>query len=196
MSIFCNPSCLLPQSQFSSINACDLAAAMRSGEIVKAIFITCDVLVDDITDETEIQSYKTANKLVPTLLGRGKIDEKTNEGIVRIGCQNVATISKYPFEYESELVDTTSGSEADVYNDLNNNKLNLTIAFLTCDNWLLVNPNYSAGGQLGLKIDELNISPIWGGEANGQMKYVIKGAVSEKQIIKSIKLTDAVAAKF
>jgi hypothetical protein len=194
MSNFCNPSCFVDLTQFSTIDICNLAEAMRSGEIVKLIFIGCQVEVTDITDESEIGGYKTANTLIPSFPGRAKIDEKTTEGVVRIGCQDVSTIGKYPFEFESEIVDKNTGSEWQLYNDINNNKLNLTIAFLTCDGWLLVNPRYSSPGKIGLAIDSLNISPIYDGVANGKMKYTIKGTLSEQEILRPIKLTDAVLA--
>lgn len=196
MSTFCNPSCLVEQSQFSTIDICNLAEAMRSGEITQLVFWDCSINVNDITSAAEIAAYKAANRIVPTFPGRAKIDEKTTDGAVRIKCQDVATAGNYPFEFESELVDIETGSEWQVYNDLIKNQLNLLVSFVTCDEWMLINPRYSSGGKVGLKLGSLNISPIYEGVKDGKMKYVIKGTISEREIIRPIKLTAAVLALF
>ena len=194
MAGICIPECVTALTPFSTINVCNLTTSLRSGEIAKLVFFKCNSVVIDVTSDTEWGTLFSSGNAIKTLVGRGTISEKSSDGVIRLGCQDVATISKYPFTYESELVDATLATDASIYNDLNNAKLNLTVAFLTCDGWLIINPDYTTGTNIGLKLDALNISPVYSGEANSKTKYVINGALSEDAILKPIKLTSAVLA--
>ena len=49
-------------------------------------------------------------------IGNGKIDEQTESGEIRVGCQTVNTICKKPFEYTSYITDTTAQTDYLKYN--------------------------------------------------------------------------------
>ncbi len=185
----CKPNCVTGLPNFAAIDDCDLTASFTSGEIASLVFLKCDLEIDDIDDATEWETNIDSGNVTLPFAGNGKIDEQTESGEYRVGCQTVSSICKKPFEFISPIVDNTSQTEWDLYNSIQKQRLGLTVAFLTCDGILLVNPDWVTGSNAGSKLSMLKISQILSGEADGKMTYKINGEIAECRSLKRVKLS-------
>lgn len=185
----CKPNCVTGLPEFGAISDCDLNALFSSGEIAKVIFSKCDLEIDDVDDPTEWETNITGANVTIPFVGNGKIDEQNESGDYRIGCQTVNSICKKPFEFTSPITDTTSQTEWSLYNDIQKQRLGLSVMFLTCDGVLLIDPDWTTGNTSGLSLSSLKIAQIFGGEADGKMTYKISGEVSECRSLKRVKLS-------
>lgn len=190
MSI-CKPNCVTTLPNFGAINDCDIQQLLTSGEIAKVIFTKCDLEFTDVDDDAEWTTGIEAGDITIPFVGNGKIGEQTESGEVRIGCITHTIIKKKPFEFTSYISDTTSQTEWNLYNQIEAQKLGLTVSFITCDGLLLINPDWTTGENIGLKITSLKISQIFNGEADDKMFYKISGEVSEGRSLKMVKLSSA-----
>lgn len=188
MSI-CKPNCVTGLPAFGAIDDCDIQTLLTSGEIAQVIFTKCDLDFTDVDDPTEWETNIQANDIAIPFVGNGKIDEQSESGELRIGCTTVSTICKKPFEFTSPIADTTSETEWDLYNQIQKQRLGLSISFLTCDGILLIDPDWTTGNPIGLKLSTLKIAQIFSGEADGKMTYKINGEVSECRSLKRVKLS-------
>lgn len=188
MSI-CKPNCVTGLPSFGAIDDCDIQSLLTSGEVAQVIFTKCDLDFTDVDDPTEWETNIQANDIAIPFVGNGKIDEQSESGEIRIGCTTVSTICKKPFEFTSPIADTTSETEWDLYNQIQKQRLGLSVSFLTCDGILLINPDWSTGEPIGLKLSTLKIAQIFSGEADGKMTYKINGEVSECRSLKRVKLS-------
>jgi len=188
MSI-CKPNCVTVLPNFGSIDQCDITALLSSGEITNIIFIKCDETFTDIDSPTEWQSKIDASTITIPYIGNGKIDEQTESGEIRIGCQTVNTICKKPFEYTSYITDTVAQTDYDKYNQIVKQKLGLGVMFLTCDGLLLINPSWSAGEAPANKLSTLKVSQVFSGEADSKRFYKISGEMNGCLSLKTVKLS-------
>jgi len=185
----CKPNCVTGLPEFGAISDCDLNSLFSSGEIAKVIFTKCDLEIVDVDDPDEWEAnIQGANVTIP-FVGNGKIDEQNESGEHRIGCQTVNSICKKPFEFISPITDTTSQTEWSLYNDIQKQRLGLSVVFLTCDGVLLIDPDWTTGNTAGLSLSSLKIAQIFSGEADGKMTYKISGEVSECRSLKRVKLS-------
>ena len=185
----CKPNCVTGLPDFGAINDCDIQSLFSSGEVAKVIFLKCNLAVTDVDDPTEWETNLAAGDVTIPPVGNGKIDEQTESGEVRIGCQTVSTICKKPFEFISPITDTSSQTEWSLYNEIQKQRLGLTVAFVTCDGILLINPDWVTTENPGLSLSTLKISQILSGEAYGKMTYKINGEVEECRSLKRVKLS-------
>ena len=94
MSNICKPNCVTVLPNFGSIDQCDITALLSSGEITNVIFAKCNETFDDIDSPNEWQSKIDSGVITIPYIGNGKIDEQTESGEIRVGCQTVNTICK------------------------------------------------------------------------------------------------------
>lgn len=188
MSI-CKPNCVTGLPAFGAIDDCDIQSLLTSGEVAQVIFTKCNLDWVDVDDPTEWETNIQANDVSIPFVGNGKIDEQTESGELRIGCTTISTICKKPFEFTSPIADTTSQTEWSLYNEIQKQRLGLSVAFLTCDGILLIDPDWVTGEPIGIKLSMLKISQIFSGEADGKMTYKINGEVSECRSLKRVKLS-------
>ena len=185
----CKPNCVTGLPNFGAVNDCDLQASFSSREIAQVIFTKCNLEIDDVDDATEWETNITNGDVTVPFAGNGKIDEQTESGEYRVGCQTVSSICKKPFEFVSPVTDTASQTEWDLYNQIQKQRLGLQISFLTCDGILLVNPDWVTGSTIGLPITMLKIAQIFSGETDGKMTYKISGEIAECRSLKRVKLS-------
>lgn len=188
MSI-CKPNCVTGLPNFGAINDCDITSLLSSGEIAKVIFTKCDLAFTDVDSDTEWQDGIDAGDIAIPFVGNGKIDEQTESGEIRVGCQTVSTICKKPFEFTSYITDTTAQTDYALYNQILEQRLGLTITFLTCDGILLINPDWVTGENIGLKLSMLKVSQVFNGETDGKMFYKISGEATECRSLKRVALS-------
>jgi hypothetical protein len=188
MSI-CKPNCVTGLPAFGAIDDCDIQSLLTSGEVAQVIFTKCNLDWVDVDDPTEWETNIQATDVSIPFVGNGKIDEQTESGELRIGCTTISTICKKPFEFTSPIADTTSQTEWSLYNEIQKQRLGLSVAFLTCDGILLIDPDWVTGEPIGIKLSMLKISQIFSGEADGKMTYKINGEVSECRSLKRVKLS-------
>lgn len=189
MAAICKPNCVTALPNFGAINDCNINERLSSGEIARFVFIKCSEVFTDIDDDTEWTAKKTANTITIPFVGNGKIDEQSESGEMRIGCQTVNTICKKPFEFTSPIVDTTAQSEYSLYNGIQSQRLGLFVIPITCDGIALISPDWVAGANPGLPLASLKIAQIFSGEADGKMTYKISGEFSECRSLKRVKLS-------
>jgi hypothetical protein len=194
MSSICNPSCITALPNFGSIDVCDLSASFTSGEIAKIILTRCDVVFDDILDDAEWTAKKTANIISIPFQGTGNIGETTYSTTKRIGCKTISINGVKPFEFMTSLVDNITNSEWALWNDIQNNRSNLNIMFLTCDNQLLINPRWVAGENPSISLKSINVSQLLSGEEDSLMEYKVSGELKEDLSLNRITLTPTVLA--
>ena len=175
MNNICKPNCVTGLPNFGTIDQCDIAALLSSGEITNEIFAKCNETFDDIDDPAEWQAKLDAGTITIPYIGNGKIDEQTESGEIRVGCQTVFTICKKPFEYTSYITDTTSQTDYLKYNQIVKQKLGLGIMHLTCDGILLIDPSWVTGAAPAIKLSNVKISQIFSGGADSKMMYKING---------------------
>lgn len=187
----CKPNCVTTLPNFGAIDDCDLVNLFSSGEIAKVVFMKCNLDVTDVDDDTEWGTNIDNGDVTIPFVGNGKIEEQNESGEQRIGCQTVNTICKKPFEFISPITDTASQTEWSLYNDLQKQRLGLSVAFVTCDGILLIDPDWTTGENPGLKLSMLKISQIFSGEADSKMTYKINGEISECRSLKRVKLSQA-----
>jgi len=85
----CKPNCVTGLPNFGAVNDCDLQASFSSGEIAQVIFTKCNLEIDDVDDATEWETNITNGDVTVPFAGNGKIDEQTESGEYRVGCQTV-----------------------------------------------------------------------------------------------------------
>jgi len=192
MGAICKPNCVTSLPNFGAINDCDITAMLASGEIANIIFIKCNETFTDVNDATEWTAKKTANSISIPFAGNGSIKEKSESGEVRIKCQTVSTICKKPFEFTSYIADNTAQTDYVLYNQLQKQRLGLSIMFLTCDGILLISPDWTTGKIAGLKPTTLKIDQVFSGEADSKMHYKINGEVEECRAFKRMAISQAV----
>lgn len=190
MSI-CKPNCVTGLPNFGAINDCDVQSLFSSGEIAKVIFLKCTSTFTDVDDDAEWTGVLASGDATIPFVGNGKIDEQTESGEYRVGCQTITSICKKPFEFISPVTDTDAQTEWSLYNDIQKQRLGLGVLFLTCDGILLLNPDWVTTTSPSLKLSMLKISQIFGGEADGKMTYKINGEISECRSLKRVKLSQA-----
>lgn len=189
MSAICKPNCVTALPNFGAIDDCDITKRLTSGEIAKVVFVKCNMEVTDIDDDLEWETNISNGLVTIPFVGNGKIDEQSEAGEMRIGCQTVSTICNKPFEFSSPIVDTDAETEWSLYNDIQKSKLGLTVLFITCDGIVLINPDWVSGQNPGLPFSKLKISQIFTGEADSKMMYKINGEISECRSLKRVKLS-------
>lgn len=187
----CKPNCVTTLPDFGTINDCDIQALFSSGEIAKVILTKCNLAFVDVDDETEWEAGITAGDISIPPVGNGKIDEQSESGEYRVGSQTVSSVCKKPFEFISPVTDTTTQTEWSLYNEIQKQRLGLTISFVTNDGILLISPDWVTTKNPGLPLSMLKISQIFGGEADGKMTYKINGEVAECRSLKRVKLSPA-----
>ena len=64
-----------------------------------------------------------------------------------------------PFEFTSYIADNTAQTDYVLYNQLQKQRLGLSIMFLTCDGILLISPDWTTGKIAGLKPTTLKDRP-------------------------------------
>src|SRR5690606_6624879 len=142
MAGICKPSCATVLPNFGALDDCDIEKALTSGEIGNLVLIKCSETFIDVTDDTEWTSKITANVLTILPVGSGNIDELSESGEKRINGITVSLIKKKPFEFTSYISDTTAETEWTKYNQLLAQRLGLSIAFVTLDGILLIDPDW------------------------------------------------------
>ena len=175
MSNICKPNCVTVLPNFGSIDQCDITALLSSGEITNVIFAKCNETFDDIDSPTEWQAKIDSGVITIPYIGNGKIDEQTESGEIRVGCQTVNTICKKPFEYTSYITDTTAQTDYLKYNQIQKQRLGLGIMHLTCDGILLIEPSWVTGSAPSIKLSSVKVSQVFGGEADSKMFYKTNG---------------------
>jgi hypothetical protein len=185
----CKPNCVTGLPNFGAINDCDVTSLLASGEIAKIIFTKCDAGFVDVDDDAEWGTKLTEGDITIPFVGNGKLDETQESGEIRVGCQTVSTICKKPFEFTSYITDTTTQTDPTLYNDILKQRLGLTVSFLTCDGYLLINPDWVTTANIGLSLSMLKISQIFSGEADSKMYYKISGEITECRSLKRVKLS-------
>lgn len=190
MSI-CKPSCVTGLPNFGAIDDCDIISSLSSGEITKIILVKCDQVFDDVDDASEWTAAIGAGNVSIPFVGNGKIDEQTESGDIRIGCESVMTICRKPFEFTSYITDTAAQTEWSLYNQILAQRLGLSVGFLTCDGVLLIDPDWTSGSTIGIAKSSLKVSQVFNGEADGKMFYKISGELNECRSLKRVKLTQS-----
>lgn len=194
MSQTCNPDCITALSSFEAINACNPEASLRSAEIKKLVVGRCDLAFTDITDQAEWQTKIANGDIVVMLTGNGSLAEKTYGQTIRIGCSDYETSARKAFEFMTYLADNTGYTEWSVYNNLIANRANLSVMFLSCDNILYINPDYTAGGNPLINTTKIDFDQVLSGEADGKAQWITKGEISEYRILKPALLPNSVIA--
>jgi len=190
----CKPNCVTALPSFGAIDDCDVTSLLASGEIAKIIFTKCDSGFTDVDDDAEWGSKLTEGDITIPFVGNGKLDETQESGEIRVGCQTVSTICKKPFEFTSYITDVDGQTDSTLYNDILKQRLGLTVSFLTCDGYLLINPDWVTTQNIGLALSMLKISQIFSGEADSKMYYKISGEITECRSLKRVKLSAATIA--
>ena len=67
-------------------------------------------------------------------------------------------------------------------------RLGLSIAFVTLDGILLIDPDWVTTKTIGLKLSTLKISQVLNGEADDKMFYKVSGEIAEGRSLKRVKL--------
>jgi hypothetical protein len=189
MAGICKPNCVTTLPAFGAIDTCDLLSSLSSGEIAMIIFAKCNRTFTDIDDANEWETHITNGDITIPFIGNGKIDEQAESGEIRIGCTTVSTTCKKPFEFSSPIVDNTSQTEWALYNSIVAQRLGLGVMFLTCDNILLVNPDWVTTRAPSMSLSSFKVSQIFSGEADGKMSYKINGEIAECRSLKRVKLS-------
>ncbi len=190
MSNICKPNCVTGLPNFGSIDQCDINSLFSSGEIAQLIFAKCTETFDDVDDPVEWTDKLETSVATILYLGNGKIDEQTESGEIRVGCQTVFTICKKPFEYTSSITDTTAQTDYLKYNAIQKQKLGLGVMFLTCDGYLLISPDWISGDAPSIKLSNVKISQILSGEADSKMFYKVNGEMLECRSLARVKLSE------
>lgn len=185
----CKPSCVTSLPNFGAIDDCDVISSLSSGEITKIILTKCDETFTDVDDETEWADKIQSGTISVPFVGNGKIDEQSESGEIRIGCETINTVCKKPFEYTSYITDKDALSEWSLYNQILAQRLGLSVAFVTCDGILLLSPDWVSGQAIGISKSSLKVSQVLNGEADGKMYYKISGELSECRALKRVKLS-------
>ncbi|HMZ34964.1 MAG TPA: hypothetical protein PKX89_11110 [Chitinophagales bacterium] len=188
MAGICKPSCATVLPNFGAIDDCDIEKALTSGEIVNLVLIKCNETFTDVTDDTEWTTKITANALTSLPVGNGKIDEVAESNEKRFNGVTVSLIKKKPFEFTSYIADTTAETEWTKYNQVLAQRLGLSIAFVTLDGILLIDPDWVTTKTIGLKLSTLKISQVLNGEADDKMFYKVSGEIAEGRSLKRVKL--------
>lgn len=189
MAGICKPNCVTALPNFAAVDDCDLLASFTSGEIAVILFMKCNLEFTDIDDANEWETNITNGDITIPFPGNGKIDEQAESGEMRIKCTTVSTVQRKPFEFTSPIVDNVAQTEWDKYNSIMKQRLGLVVAFLTCDNILLISPDWVSGEVPGLGLSSLKVSQIFSGEADGKMTYKINGDIAESRSLKRVKLS-------
>lgn len=184
----CKPSCVTGLPNFGAIDDCDIVSSLSSGEITKIILVKCDATFTDVDDSAEWSTAIAAGDVTVPFVGNGKIDEQTESGEIRVGCETVMTICRKPFEFTSYITDSVAQTEWDLYNQILEQRLGLSVAFLTCDGILLIDPDWTTGGTIGIAKSSLKVSQVFNGEADGKMFYKISGELNECRALKRVRL--------
>ena len=187
----CKPNCITGLPDFGAIDDCDIQSLLSSGAIAKIILPRCDLNVTDVDDPTEWTANLAALDISIPFVGNGKIDEQQESGEVPIGCENVPTICKKPFEYISYITDTAAQTDWDLYNSILKQRLGLSVSFLTCDGILLIDPDWTPGTPIGIKKSSFKVSQIFPGDIDSKMYYQITGELAECRSLKRVKLSAA-----
>lgn len=194
MSEICYSACVTALPTFDSINDCNVEETFLSGEIANIIAVKCDVTFDDILDVTEWQAKKTANQISIPFKGNGSIGAIEGSGERKVGCQQVTTIHRRPFEYRSPITDTSGHTDVGLYNSLIDQKMGINLMFVNCDGVLIFASEWTTGGHPAIKPYQFMISDTFSGEDGAVMEYAITGQISSKRILKRVKLTPGILA--
>lgn len=188
----CNPCDVLDMPSFNGILFCNVVKNLASGEIPYVGFVKCDVTFTDILDTVEWAAKIAAGDVVVLPVGIGSISEKSEKTTKRIQCQNVVTAYEKAFQFNSIMVDTTTLLEWAEYNKLSDLSTSIRPFFITCNNILLINPNWASGENIGLSISKLTVDNIASGEEDSNYEYSIKGIITEPKVFKRVELTTAI----
>ena len=189
---FCNVDCIDVLPQFDAIDICNLSDSFRSGEITKIILGVCNLTFTDILDPAEWTAHKTAGLISIPFMGNGNIGETTYKNTVRVGTTDVSSGARKPFEFMTKLVDNVAQTEWALFNDLHDTRTNLGVMFLNGDGHLILDPDWTTGTNPLVAQGLININQVFGGEADGQMEYRIKGEMTEDRSLKIVKLPQSV----
>jgi len=191
MSELCNPCTTVEMPSFSGIY-CDVTKNLSSGEIPYIGFAKCDTTFDDILDVVEWEAKKAALEVVVLPVGIGSIAEKTEKTVKRIACQNVVTACEKAFQFNSLIMDNDTYNEWASYNKIEELSTSIRPFFITCDNVLLIDPNWVSGSNIGLSISKLTVDNLASGEEDSNYEYVIKGVLTECKTFKRVAITTAI----
>ena len=194
--MICTPACItdaLPQ--FGTIGTCGDITSFRSGEIPYIGFVKCNSTFTDIEDPAEWAAKKAAGEITILPVGSGNIGEKSATQTKRINCQNITTKCETPFEFRSAIIDSTTQAEWALYNQVETKAAYLLPFFVTCDNHLLVNPDYVTGGNIGIDKKSMIVSQVLSGEEDSDMEYSIKGVLTNCKSLKVVKMDATLAAE-
>lgn len=187
----CKPNCITGLPDFGAIDDCDINALLSSGAIAKIILPRCDLNIVDVDDPAEWTTNLTNADISIPFVGNGKIDEQQESGEVPIGCEMVPTICKKPFEYISYITDTAAQTDTALYNSILAQRLGLSVAFLTCDGILLIDPDWTTGNPIGIDKSSFKVSQIFPGDIDSKMYYKITGELTDCRSLKRVKLSAA-----
>lgn len=195
-TFICKPTCAPGLPNFGIVDDCDVVDSFASGEIAKVIPMNCGLNFTDVDSATEWTSAIQLSKISVLPDGNGKIDAAARSGDVRVKCITIQPICKKPFDFTTRLVDNTSQTDVAKYNSLTKQVLGLGVTFLTCDGYLLIDPDWAAGKSPSIKLASFYIDQVFDGVADGQMYYQIKGELSTCKALKRVKLSAATALIF
>jgi len=194
MSEICYNNCVTGLPTFDSINDCNVEDLLISGEIANIIAIKCGETFTDILDAAEWAAKKAANTISIPFKGTGSIGAIEGSGEVKVGCQQIQTIHRRPFEYTSPIVDKDGHTDVALYNSLLDQKLGINLMFVNCDGILIFASDWGTGLHPGIKPYQFMISDLFSGEDGAVMNYSITGQINSKRILKREPLTSAILA--